>query len=98
VAKNGGNSEISMRRLHSGKTTGAENADPDHEAALRITGSVREMIQYHADTNPAFREVLRQDAIDCIRTGDPETGQALLRNYFRENEAAEHAPIAGMEP
>jgi len=86
-----------MRRLHSGKITGAENADPDHEAAQRITGSVREMIQHHVDTSPAFREALRREAIDCIRAGDQETGQTLLRNHFRENEPAEAAPVAGRE-
>jgi hypothetical protein len=87
-----------MRRLHSGKITGAESANLDDEAVQRITGSVREMIQHHVDTNPAFREALRREAIDRMRAGDQETGQALLRNHFHESEMTEATPVTGAEP
>jgi hypothetical protein len=86
-----------MRRLHSGKITGAESVSLDHETVQRITGSVREMIQHHVDTNPAFKEALRREAIDRIRAGDLVTGQALLRNHFHETETAEATPVAGTE-
>ena len=84
-----------MRRSNSGTTTGVKSADPDYDWVLRNTGSVKESIQRRVDASPAFREALRQEALRCIREGDEETGQSLLRNYFRackpagETESAE---------
>ena len=76
-----------MKRSNSGAHTGAINGDPDYQRILEITGSVREAIQRDVDTDPRFREILRQEAMDLIRDGDVETGRSILETYFGEAEA-----------
>jgi hypothetical protein len=50
------------------------------------------MIRRHADTNPAFREALRREAAECIRSGDVDTGRMLRANYRLEDEPVEAEP------
>ncbi len=41
------------------------------------------------DPNPNFRELLRQEALECIRTGDVETGRSILEKYIGGYELSE---------
>lgn len=35
--------------------------------------------------SPEFRALLHQGALDCIHTGDIETGRSILRDYFNKD-------------
>ncbi len=45
-----------------------------------LTGSVLELIDGYAASDPAFREALMQEAIDSIHEGDVETGKTILHS------------------
>jgi hypothetical protein len=89
-----------MRQSNSGRTTGTGDANPDIEAIRSITGSYDELVRHDVDTDPAFREALRQEALACIREGDEETGRSILLRFFGTDDPAtlpetEPAPNAG---
>ena len=89
-----------MQRSNSGRTTGANDGNPDSEAIWRITGSYDELVQHDVDNDPSFREALRREALACIRAGDVETGRSLLVRFLGIDDPAkpletEPAPTAG---
>ena len=49
---------------------------------MAITRSFKETIQARASRDPEFREGLLKESIECMLSGDIETGKALLRDYI----------------
>ncbi len=42
----------------------------------------RETIQARVKRDPAFREALLKEGVECLLSGDVETGKAVLRDYI----------------
>ena len=55
----------------------------ERAAKARNTQTLRRL----EEGNPAFRDALRAEALDAIRTGDIETGRSMLRKYFGDTES-----------
>ena len=49
---------------------------------MTLTRDFRETIQVRAKGDPLFREALLQEGVECLLTGDMETGKTLLRDYI----------------
>ena len=47
-----------------------------------LTRDFKETIQARVERNPAFREALPKEGIECLLSGDVETGKAVLRDYI----------------
>lgn len=50
---------------------------------MAITRSFKETIQNRAIHDAAFRENLLKESIECMLSGDTDTGKAILRNYIK---------------
>jgi DNA-binding phage protein len=49
---------------------------------MALTRDFKETIKARAERDPAFRQALAQEAIDCFLNNDVETGKALVRDYI----------------
>ncbi len=49
---------------------------------MALTRSFKETVQARAQRDAAFREGLLREAIECLLTGEIETGKILLRDYI----------------
>ena len=49
---------------------------------MSLTRDFRETIQARIERDPAFREELLREGIECLLTGDVEAGKAVLRDYI----------------
>jgi hypothetical protein len=47
-----------------------------------LTRDFKETIQARVERDPAFREALLKEGVECLLSGDVETGKAVLRNYI----------------
>ena len=47
-----------------------------------LTRGVKETIRERVDREPAFREALLTEGIECLLAGDVDTGSAVLRDYI----------------
>jgi len=47
-----------------------------------LTGDFKDTIRERARRDPEFRAALRKEALDLLRAGDHEVGQAVLRDYL----------------
>jgi hypothetical protein len=47
-----------------------------------LTRNFKETIQARIERDPAFREGLLKEGVDCLLSGDIETGKAVLRDYI----------------
>ena len=47
-----------------------------------LTRDLKETIQERIGHDPAFREALLKEGVDCLLAGDVETGKAVLRDYI----------------
>ena len=47
-----------------------------------LTKDFKDTIQARAQRDPVFREALLQEGVECLLTGDVETGKAVLRDYI----------------
>ena len=47
-----------------------------------LTRGVKETIRERVDREPAFREALLTEAIECLLVGDVDAGSAVLRDYI----------------
>ena len=52
------------------------------EFAVELTRDFKETIQTRVRQDPAFREELFREGIQCLLTGDADTGKAILRDYI----------------
>jgi DNA-binding phage protein len=48
---------------------------------MPLTYDFKETIRARAQRDPAFRQALLRDAVDCILQGDLATGKTVLRDY-----------------
>jgi DNA-binding phage protein len=48
---------------------------------MPFTHDFKETIRMRAQRDPDFRQALLREAVECIVTGDLETGKAVLRDY-----------------
>ena len=49
---------------------------------MPLTRDFKETIQARIERDPAFREALFKEGIDCLLAGDVDTGKAVLRDYI----------------
>ena len=47
-----------------------------------LTRGFKETVQERVDREPAFREALLTEGIECLLAGDVDTGSAVLRDYI----------------
>ena len=65
---------------------------------MPLTRNFKETIQGRLQRDPAFREELLKEGIQCLLSGDVEAGKAILRDYingslgFRELSMLTHKP------
>jgi hypothetical protein len=47
-----------------------------------LTRDFKETVKDRVERDPAFREELLKEGIECLLTGDLDTGKAILRDYI----------------
>jgi len=47
-----------------------------------LTRSFKETIQARMERDPTFREELLKEGVECLLSGDMDTGKAVLRDYI----------------
>jgi hypothetical protein len=50
---------------------------------MPLTRDFTETVKARADRDPAFREALLKEGIECLLAGDMDTGKAVLRDYIK---------------
>ena len=48
---------------------------------MALTRDFRETIKARAESDPAFREELLREGVECLLSGDLDAGKAVLRDY-----------------
>ena len=48
---------------------------------MSLTRDFKETVRARIDRDPAFREELLREGVECLLSGDMETGKAILRDY-----------------
>ena len=49
---------------------------------MALTLNFKETVKDRVERDPAFREELLKEGIECFLTGDVDTGKAILRDYI----------------
>lgn len=49
---------------------------------MALTKDFKDTIQARAQRDPAFRKALLQEGVECLLSGDVDTGKAVLRDYI----------------
>ena len=49
---------------------------------MALTLNFKETVKDRVEHDPAFREGLLKEGIDCLLTGDVDAGKAILRDYI----------------
>ena len=49
---------------------------------MALTRDFKETIQARVERDPAFRAELLKEGVECLLSGDMETGKAVLRDYI----------------
>lgn len=49
---------------------------------MALTKDFKDTIQARARRDPAFRKALLQEGVECLLSGDVDTGKAVLRDYI----------------
>ena len=49
---------------------------------MTLTRDFKETIRARIERDPAFREELLKEGVECLLSGDVETGKAVLRYYI----------------
>ena len=49
---------------------------------MALTREFKETIQSRVQRDPAFREELLKEGLECLLSGDVDTGKAVLRDYI----------------
>jgi hypothetical protein len=49
---------------------------------MALTRDFKDTIKIRIDRDPDFREELLKEGIECLLTGDVDTGKAILRDYI----------------
>ncbi len=49
---------------------------------MPLTRDFKETVQARIERDPAFRDELLRGGVECLLTGDLDTGKAILRDYI----------------
>ena len=49
---------------------------------MALTRDFKETIQARVERDPAFREELLKEGVECLLSGDVDTGKSVLRDYI----------------
>ncbi len=49
---------------------------------MPLTRDFRETIQARVQSDPAFRQELLKEGVDCLLSGEVEVGKAVLRDFI----------------
>ena len=49
---------------------------------MPLTRDFKETVQARIERDPAFREELLKEGVECLLSGDVDTGKAILRDYI----------------
>ena len=49
---------------------------------MALTRDFKDTIKNRIEREPAFREALLKEGIECLLTGDVDTGKAILRDFI----------------
>lgn len=49
---------------------------------MTLSRDFKETIRARVERDPAFREALLKEGVECLLAGDVETGKAVLRDYI----------------
>ncbi|CAB5079743.1 hypothetical protein D3OALGA1CA_30 [Olavius algarvensis associated proteobacterium Delta 3] len=49
---------------------------------MALTKDFKDTVKSRMERDPAFREELLKEGIECLLTGDVDTGKAILRDYI----------------
>ena len=49
---------------------------------MSLTRDFKETIQARIERDPTFREELLKEGVECLLSGDVDTGKAVLRDYI----------------
>ncbi len=49
---------------------------------MPLTRDFKDTVQARAERDPAFREGLLKEGVECLLAGDVETGKIVLRDYI----------------
>ena len=49
---------------------------------MPLTRDFKETVQTRAERDPAFREGLLMEGVECLLAGDVDTGKIILRDYI----------------
>jgi hypothetical protein len=61
---------------------------------MTLTRDFKETVQARTDLDPAFREELLKGGIECLLSGDVDTGKAVLRDYINATIGSEETEKA----
>ena len=57
-----------------------------------LTRDFKETIRERVEREPAFREALFTEGVECMLAGDVDTGRAVLRDYINATIASRNSP------
>ena len=72
-------SETSNTLVSCGRSTGVASAG---RCDMPLTRDFKETVQARAERDPAFREGLLKEGVECLLAGDVDTGKIVLRDYI----------------
>lgn len=49
---------------------------------MALTRDFKETVQARIATDPAYRTALLREGVECLLSGDLDTGKAILRGYI----------------
>ena len=49
---------------------------------MPLTGDFKETVQARTERDPAFRDGLLKEGVECLLAGDVDTGKIVLRDYI----------------
>lgn len=71
--------------LRSTRTSiGARIVEGGGDVIVALTRDFKATVRTRIATDPAFRKVLLREGIECLLSGDLQTGRAILRDYFNQ--------------
>lgn len=51
---------------------------------MGLTRDFKETVRTRIATDPAFRMALLRECVECLLSGDLDTGKAILRDYINQ--------------
>ena len=66
---------------------------------MSLTRDLKETVRARIERDPAFREMLLEEGVECLLAGEVETGKSILRDYVNAtvvNATVEFQELAGL--